>query len=49
MNRIDTVFAGLRQQNRKAFMPFIAAGDPSLDGTALILRTLQDRRAADLV
>jgi tryptophan synthase alpha chain len=49
LNRIDTVFAGLRQQNRKAFMPFIAAGDPNLEATATILRALEDRGAADLV
>ncbi len=49
MNRVDTVFHNLKEQGRKAFMPFIAAGDPSLDGTALILRTLEARGAADLV
>ena len=49
MNRIEATFKALKKQRRKAFMPFIAAGDPSLDVTALILRTLQDRGAADLV
>jgi tryptophan synthase alpha chain len=49
VNRIDATFAALRRDNRKAFMPFVAAGDPSLDGTATILRALQDRGAADLV
>ena len=29
MSRIDTVFTGLKQQQRKALIPFITAGDPS--------------------
>jgi len=49
VNRIDATFRSLAAAGRKAFMPFIAAGDPSLAATAAILRTLQDRRAADLV
>jgi tryptophan synthase alpha chain len=49
VNRIDTVFRTLKKQKRKAFMPFVAAGDPSLDATALILRTLEARGVADLV
>ena len=49
MNRIEITFRALRKERRKAFMPFIAAGDPSLDVTARILRTIQDRGAADLV
>jgi tryptophan synthase alpha chain len=49
VNRIDAAFQTLKKDGRKAFMPFVAAGDPSLDGTALILRTLQDRGVADLV
>jgi tryptophan synthase alpha chain len=49
VNRIDAVFRTLAAAGRKAFMPFIAAGDPSLDATAAILRTLEDRGAADLI
>jgi len=49
MNRVDAAFRRLRREGRKAFMPFIAAGDPNLDVTAAVLRTLQDRGAADLV
>jgi tryptophan synthase alpha chain len=49
MNRIDAAFAELKKTGRKAFMPFLAAGDPDLDATALILRTLEDRGVADLV
>ena len=49
MNRIDATFRALKKQRRKAFMPFIAAGDPTLDVTAAILRLLAQRSAADLV
>ena len=49
MNRVDTAFRRLRREGRKAFMPFIAAGDPSLEATAAVLRALQDRGVADLV
>ena len=33
MNRIDQKFKELRQQNKKAFIAFITAGDPSLKAT----------------
>lgn len=33
MNRIETVFKKLKSQNKKAFIPYIMAGDPSLDRT----------------
>jgi tryptophan synthase alpha chain len=49
VNRIDAVFRTLAAAGRKAFMPFIAAGDPTLDVTAAVLRTIQDRGVADLV
>jgi tryptophan synthase alpha chain len=49
MNRVDAAFRRLRREGRKAFMPFVSAGDPSLEATAAVLRTLQDRGAADLV
>jgi tryptophan synthase alpha chain len=49
LNRIDAAFAHLRQTGRKAFMPFLTAGDPSFDATAAILRELERRGAADLV
>jgi len=49
MNRIDATFRRLRREGRKAFMPFIAAGDPSLEVTGAVLRALQDRGVADLV
>lgn len=40
MNAIDALFQRLRQQKRKAFMPFITAGDPDLATTAALLREL---------
>lgn len=33
MNRLDKTFKLLRAQNKKAFIPYIMAGDPSLDET----------------
>jgi tryptophan synthase alpha chain len=39
MSAIDQLFVNLRQQGRKAFMPFITAGDPHLEFTSdLLLR-----------
>ena len=49
MNRIAAAFQRLRETKHKAFMPFLAAGDPSLGATAAILKELAERRAADLV
>lgn len=40
MNPIDDLFARLRSQGRKAFMPFATAGDPDLAATELLVRTL---------
>jgi tryptophan synthase alpha chain len=37
MNPIDALFARLRSQNRKAFLPFIPAADPDLAFTAAAL------------
>ena len=47
MSQIDALFAGLRAQGRKAFMPFITAGDPDLDLTIDVMAELA-RRGADL-
>src|SRR3954470_7090015 len=38
MSRIDQLFADLRRQKRKAFMPFVTAGDPDLAFTAEVIR-----------
>src|SRR5262249_13690591 len=43
MSRIDQLFSELRSQKRKAFMPFVTAGDPDLEFTADVIRDL-DRR-----
>lgn len=37
MNPIDAIFARLRSQNRKAFLPFVPAADPDLAFTAAAL------------
>jgi tryptophan synthase alpha chain len=48
MNRIDQVFQQLRSQGRKAFMPFITAGDPDLATTMPLIQELS-RRGASLI
>jgi tryptophan synthase alpha chain len=45
MSKIDETFARLRASGRKAFMPFITAGDPDLEFTADVLRELSARGA----
>ncbi|HEV3136371.1 MAG TPA: tryptophan synthase subunit alpha [Pirellulales bacterium] len=46
MSRIDTLFAQLRSQRRKALMPFVTAGDPDLEFTAAVLVELISRGAS---
>jgi tryptophan synthase alpha chain len=46
MSAIDQQFRELRSQGRKAFMPFITAGDPDLDFTAKVLAELVARGAS---
>jgi tryptophan synthase alpha chain len=48
MNRIDQRFAHLRAANRKALVPFVTAGDPSLDALVPVLHGLV-RGGADLL
>lgn len=43
MSAIDTLFQQLRAAGRKAFMPFVTAGDPDLAFTADLLRLLVAR------
>ena len=43
MSQIDTLFAHLRSAGKKAFMPFVTAGDPDLEFTAAVLRELAAR------
>lgn len=45
MNLIDSLFQQLGSQGRKAFIPFVTAGDPDLNGTELLVRTLAERGA----
>ena len=46
MNPIDALFQRLRSQGRKAFIPFVTAGDPDLDTTAYLVRDLAARGAS---
>ncbi len=43
MSAIDTLFKNLRAEKRKAFMPFVTAGDPDLEFTAAVIRHLAER------
>lgn len=43
MSTVDQLFARLKSEQRKAFMPFITAGDPDLDFTAAVIRELAAR------
>jgi tryptophan synthase alpha chain len=45
MNPIDALFQRLRSHGRKAFIPFLTAGDPDLAATGQLARTLADRGA----
>ncbi|MEK6777817.1 MAG: tryptophan synthase subunit alpha [bacterium] len=48
MSRIDEVFKKLKAEGRVALMPFITAGDPSLDVTGKIIREME-RAGADII
>lgn len=48
MSRIAETFARLRAERQRALIPFVVAGDPDLDTTLDILRTLA-RAGADLI
>ena len=45
MNRIDALFARLKNEGRRALMPFITAGDPDLATTAVLINELVGRGA----
>ncbi len=47
-NRLDTCFAQLRAQKKRAFVAYIAAGDPSLEATVQIVLALE-KAGADVV
>lgn len=48
MSRIQSVFANLKQQQRKALIPFITAGDPNPQLTVSLMHALVDG-GADLI
>ncbi len=48
MNRIEKRFSDLKQRNETAFIPFITAGDPSLQATESIITQL-DKKGADVI
>lgn len=48
MNRIDQTFQQLRAKGEKALIPYIMAGDPSLERTAELVIVLE-RNGADLI
>jgi tryptophan synthase alpha chain len=48
MNRIDTVLAQLKSESRKALIPFITAGDPSLSKTLELMHALV-KGGADII
>ncbi len=48
MNPTDAIFQRLRSQGRKAFIPFLTAGDPDLETTGLLYQEMV-RRGASLV
>lgn len=45
MSRIETTFSRLKSSGRKALIPFITAGDPSLEATLGLMNTLVDSGA----
>lgn len=48
MNRIDKKFADLKAEGKKAFIPFITAGDPSLESTMDLVAELESA-GADII
>lgn len=48
MNRIDATFDRLRAANRKAFVAYVCAGDPSFETSLEVVRTLADA-GADII
>ena len=48
MNRIDCLFSRLKNEQKRALMPFVTAGDPDLETTALLISELVVR-GADLI
>lgn len=47
-NRIDSTFARLRESGQKAFVAYVAAGDPDFDGSLEVIKGLADA-GADII
>ncbi len=45
MNRIDAAFARLRSEGKKAFVAYVAAGDPSFEASLEVVKALADAGA----
>src|SRR5262245_48901844 len=48
MTRIDRKFAQLKSEGRKAFIPYLTTGDPSLDQTLALVLALE-KAGADVI
>ncbi|RMG01558.1 MAG: tryptophan synthase subunit alpha, partial [Nitrospirae bacterium] len=48
MNRIEERFRQLKERGKKAFIPYIMAGDPSLEVTEKLVEMLE-REGADII
>jgi tryptophan synthase alpha chain len=48
MTRIESKFAQLKSENRKAFIPYVTAGDPSLEATSALVLALE-KAGADII
>lgn len=46
MNRIDALFSRLKKEGKKTFIPYITAGDPSLEQTVDLVLTLEQAGAS---
>ena len=47
-NKIDAVFKKLKEEKRKAFIPFISIGDPDIETSLDIAKTLAEN-GADII
>jgi tryptophan synthase alpha chain len=48
MSRIGQKFKELKEQNKKALITFVTAGDPNLEGTKKIVEEME-KKGADLI
>ena len=47
-NRIDSTFTRLRENHQKAFVAYVAAGDPNFESSLEIIKSLADA-GADII